>query len=146
MRGLTWRDVLVLGTYKKHQATIRRHYLVWRQEQGLALRCDNQGCQFHRGPLEWNGGALPLVLDHREGNRYDNTPGSLHFLCPNCDSQRANTRGGANKGKVKAEEIIIPGGYTLHNRDATRIVARAGDSFGSGYGVGVGIAQTKDPT
>ena len=82
--------------------------------------------------------VLPLILDHREGNRYDNNPGSLRLLCPNCDSQ-LTTRGGANKGRV-AE--IIPGGYTLRNRDGTSIVARAGVSLGGSYAVG--IAKSED--
>ncbi len=130
----TWHDVLVLGTEKKSQGTIRRYYLLWRNEHGIPLRCDNPSCQFHSAPLVWNGLALPLILDHREGNRYDNSPGNLRLLCPNCDSQ-LTTRGGANRGRV-AE--VVQGGYTLRNRDGTSIIARTGVASGSSTVEGVG--------
>jgi hypothetical protein len=137
----TWRDVLVLGTTKKNQGTIRRHYLLWRAEQRIQVRCDNSVCQFHSAPLAWNGDSLPLILDHREGNRYDNTPGNLRLLCPNCDSQ-LTTRGGANRGRVSD---LVPGGYTLNNRDGTRIIARSGVAQGSSTASAIGIATVSEP-
>jgi hypothetical protein len=129
-----WRDILVLSPTKKHQATIRRYYIQWRDEQGIPLRCDNRSCQFYTAPLDWNGIALPLILDHLEGNRYDNDPGSLRLLCPNCDAQ-LTTRGGANRGRVVE---IVQGGYTLRNRDGSRIVARSAVAHGSSTVSGVG--------
>jgi hypothetical protein len=108
--------VLIFSPKKRCQGTVRRHYLKWRQEKGLQPRCDNPKCRFHTSSLEWNGEALGLILDHIEGNRFDNRPDMLRFLCPNCDSQ-LNTRGGANKGCL---ERVHENGFTIKSRDGRR--------------------------
>lgn len=136
----TWRDVLVLDVRKKSQATVRRYYLLWRQESGLPLRCDNTKCRYHAEPLSWNGSPLPLILDHVEGNRYDNSPRSLRLLCPNCDAQ-LGTRGGANRGRVVE---VLPEGYTLRNKDGSRVIARRGVSLTRSYAAAVGIAWKQE--
>jgi 5-methylcytosine-specific restriction endonuclease McrA len=41
------------------------------------------------------------MLDHISGNPRDNSPENLRFLCPNCDSQNHETKGGANAGRIK---------------------------------------------
>jgi hypothetical protein len=38
---------------------------------------------------------------HKNGNSLDNRPDNLRFLCPNCDSQLTETRGGRNKGRIQ---------------------------------------------
>jgi len=117
-----WRDVLVFAPKKADQGKVRRHYLRWREEHGIPLRCDEPTCHFHTGQLEWNGRRLNLILDHKEGNRYDNSPASLRLLCPNCDSQLP-TRGGGNRGRVRR---VVEGGYTLGNKDGSIIEAATG--------------------
>jgi len=111
--------VLSVSPSKRSQATVWRHYLRWRDERGVPLRCDEPMCTFHTAPLVWNGKPLKLILDHRHGNKYDNTGANLRLLCPNCDSQLP-TRGGANRGRVVA---VVEGGYTLRNKDGTFVVA-----------------------
>jgi hypothetical protein len=101
------------------QATVRRHYQRWRNRQGLPLRCDNPECQFHTQPLIWNGKPLKLILDHIDGNRRDNRPEMLRYLCANCDSQ-LNTRGGGNRGRVEAQ----PDGFVIKRPDGRRDHAR----------------------
>lgn len=81
------------------RSTVRRQYLRWRLERGLPVRCDIETCTFHTQPLSWLGKPLPLILDHINGNRLDNSPKNLRYLCPNCDSQ-LSTRGGKNRGRV----------------------------------------------
>ena len=84
--------------------TISRQYNKWRREHEIPVRCDNESVAFTRS--RWSGTAsrcpepLPLILDHKEGNRLDNRPAKLQYLCPNCDSQ-LKTRGGLNKGRVE---------------------------------------------
>ena len=36
---------------------------------------------------EWMGKPLPLILDHIDGNAYNNIPENLRLVCSNCDSQ-----------------------------------------------------------
>jgi hypothetical protein len=46
---------------------------------------------------EWNGGELPVVLDHIDGNSGDNGVGNVRLLCCNCDAQ-TGTYKGRNRG------------------------------------------------
>src|SRR5260370_32207860 len=97
----------VLRCYKlgkgSNRSTVRRHYLQYRKENGIPLRCDNEECCFYSAPLVWNGKALPLNLDHKNGVGRYNHPKNLWLLCPNCDSQQSQTPGGKNKGRVKTD-------------------------------------------
>jgi hypothetical protein len=107
-------SALVYSKTPAYQSRVRRAYADWRKREGLPRRCDNERCRFHRGRMVWNGRTLPLILDHVQGNRCDNRPSMLQLLCPNCDAQ-LETRGGANKGRVR------PGnhGYVIASRDGT---------------------------
>ena len=125
-------DVLKYSPKPASQATVRRHYLRWRLQQGLPARCDMSSCMFHTQPLLWEGKCLPLILDHVSGNKLDNSPTNLRFLCPNCDSQLL-TRGGANRGRIlEAEE----GKFVLLSRDGKRhyhLIAETGHLTLTGY-------------
>lgn len=112
----TWRDVLCYKPEQASQSTVRRHYLQWRQENGMPIRCDDPKCNFNGAPLIWNNKSLPLILDHINGNRKDNRPEMLRLLCPNCDSQ-LSTRGGANRGRV---QDVTESGFTIISRAGTR--------------------------
>lgn len=41
----------------------------------------------------WRGKAIPLELDHINGQREDNRLGNLRILCPNCHAQTDTYRG-----------------------------------------------------
>lgn len=111
-------DVLCLSENPKAASTVRRHYEAWRVENELPReRCDNTGCHFHTNPLIWNHKRLKMILDHVSGKRRDNSVANLRLLCPNCDSQNTETRGGANAGRT---EDLIGGGYHRFNRDGTQ--------------------------
>lgn len=131
--GVNCAAILKYSSKKISQSTVRRCYDKWRQEQNLPRRCDNPGCAFHDQPLMWNGKQLPLILDHIDGNRRDNRPESLRYLCPNCDSQLA-TRGGANKGRVRR---IEENGFLLISREGTQSYT----FFPSGGAVAGGAAE-----
>jgi len=45
------------------------------------------------GLTEWRKKPLPLELEHKNGNRFDNRIDNLTILCPNCHSQTPTHRG-----------------------------------------------------
>ncbi len=121
-------SVLCMSDQPKSRPTVRRHYFAWRIEQGIPERCDKTSCQFFVHPLQWNGQLLPLILDHHSGNARDNRPNNLRLLCPNCDSQNASTRGGANAGRI---EVLAGGSYHVRHRDGKQ------DRYANGAEIGV---------
>lgn len=136
---LRWDEVLILSRERKSQTTIRRCYDVWRREMQIPVRCDNSLCIFHSAPLAWNGKPLKLILDHSDGNKFNNVPSNLQYLCPNCDSQLL-TSGGANRGRV---EFVSNGGYILKNRDGSKIAASTGRARGTSTASSVGSVKKK---
>ncbi len=104
-RRLASDDVLCYRAGTRRGEIVRRHYYHWRQQQNPALpeRCDNDRCRFHTEPLVWNGKPLKPILDHKNGVNTDNRAKNLQLLCPNCDSQNHETRGGANKGRTEKD-------------------------------------------
>lgn len=103
---------------RRSSETIRRYYYRWRYQQNPPLpeRCDNEKCRFHTEPLFWNGEPLKPILDHKNGVNTDNRPKNLQLLCPNCDSQNIETRGGANKGRTEK----ATGGFAKVDRNGNR--------------------------
>lgn len=81
----------VLGRLKKdnfiHRSTLR----FWILKFGLVeYRCSSCGIE------EWKGQPIVLDLDHKDGNRDNNSLENLHFLCPNCHSLTTTFRGRNN--------------------------------------------------
>ena len=109
LKSISLEQVLRYKPSPVNRSTVHRYYAIWRVRNGLLNRCDVSACPFHTQPLRWLDGNLPFILDHANGNKFDNRPRNLRYLCPNCDSQQA-TRGGKNKGRVKE---LNDGGFVL---------------------------------
>jgi hypothetical protein len=117
---------------------VRRHYQHWRKRHSLPDRCDNQQCRFFTALLEWNGAPLPLILDHVDGNRRNNSTGNLRFLCPHCDAQLL-TRGGQNVGRIQNQHET---GYEVAHRDGHRDANVFPHGVGAKASVGVPSARS----
>lgn len=78
-RRLLPAEVLVLDRPALTRSfSLRRAYLA----SGAEYICQKCGL-----PPEWQGEPMILELDHKNGNRRDNRPENLWFLCPNCHTQ-----------------------------------------------------------
>ena len=110
-------DVLRYTEQTISRATVRRHYVRWRNAQvpPIPERCDNGDCRYHTELLEWNGKPVTLILDHTNGVNSDNRVHNLRLLCPNCNSQ-LRTHGGGNKGRVEKST----GGFAIKRPDGLR--------------------------
>lgn len=77
---LPWECVLSAErrTYREHAGTLRRTM----RESGIPYRCFGCG-----NAGEWQGKALPLDIDHVDGNELNNDRENLRFACPNCHRQ-----------------------------------------------------------
>ena len=65
-----------------------------------------QDCKCNRcGLNEWLGVDIPLELEHKDGNHYNDSRDNLEALCPNCHSQTPTFRGRNIKNKVKRSMI-----------------------------------------
>ena len=136
-----WSKVLVRHPGKS-QGTIRRYYDKWRSEKGIPLRCDNPICDFHKSPLVWNGKKLKMILDHIDGDKLNNQPSNLRYVCPNCNAQ-LETHGGANRGRV---ESSTKDGSVLVNPDGSKDACSRGHAqFGFSASAGGVAAAVTEP-
>jgi hypothetical protein len=60
---------------------------------------------------------LKPILDHVDGCSRNASPENLRFLCPNCDEQLKDTKGGANAGRIQS---VGPVGYAVVEKNGDR--------------------------
>ncbi len=72
-----WREILVKG--KVQETKLLRRAMI---EFGIEFKCRKCGL-----PPEWQGEPLVLQIEHRDGDRTNNVPDNVEFLCPNCHTQ-----------------------------------------------------------
>ena len=62
---------------------------------------------------EWMGKPLPLILDHIDGNAYNNIPENLRLVCSNCDSQLDTYKKKNKLGRQRRAKVALIGRATL---------------------------------
>ena len=82
-------EVLVANSPMQSTAHLRMRLLAEGYKQAVC-----EGCR----RTAWNGTAIPLQLDHINGDRTDNRIENLRLLCPNCHAQ-TDTWCGKNRGR-----------------------------------------------
>lgn len=85
------KDPQLLFLKKKR---LGRHGLL----EALAAIDREYKCEKCDTPPIWQGEKLTIQIDHIDGDRCNNDPSNLRFLCPNCHSQ---TETYGFRGKVK---------------------------------------------
>lgn len=62
------------------------------------------------GRNEWLGQKMPLELEHKDGNHFNNERNNIEMLCPNCHALTKTWRGrnkkNSNVGKVSDEKLL----------------------------------------
>ena len=60
------------------------------------------------GTADWRGRPLTFELEHKDGDRTNNTRANLEVLCPNCHSQTPTWRGrGIGRGKKNIPDSVF---------------------------------------
>lgn len=68
-------DAEVFANGVQYSATTRRRFL-----ELVEYRCNECGIS------EWHGRRLVLQVEHKDGDKFNNTLENLELLCPNCHS------------------------------------------------------------
>lgn len=68
----------------------------------------------------WRNQPLKLHLDHRNGNKLDNTLSNLRFLCPNCH-QQTPTWGNTKKSKLPSDKVLLEMRKTMQNKEMAKL-------------------------
>ena len=59
------------------------------------------------GLFEWLGEELPLELDHKNGNHFDNRIENLQILCPNCHAVKTRAERKLHSLGVKEAAVVL---------------------------------------
>lgn len=67
------------------------------------LNKSNRTCSECGNGETHNNKPLVLQMDHKDGNKFNNSENNLRLLCPNCHSQTPTWTGRTNKNKINTE-------------------------------------------
>lgn len=93
-RSIPLSEILVANSTYQATGKLRQRLV---REGLLPGRCQ------HCGLAEWRGEALPLHLDHINGDHADNRLENLRILCPNCHAQTDTWCGRNRRRRPTAE-------------------------------------------
>lgn len=84
----TYQEILVRNNSSKRErgSQLRRAFTEFCHDKKIPIKCIDCG---NYGV--WNNQTLKLEIHHENGNRSDNTPENLKWVCPNCHSLKNGT-------------------------------------------------------
>jgi len=77
-----------IKTYLNNLATIKSHDLKNRLIREGLKKHECEKCH----STTWNGEPIPLELDHKNSNHWDNSWDNIWIICPNCHAQETLLR------------------------------------------------------
>ena len=89
-------DYFVYSNLIRNPSALRRKVIKYNICKYICAKCGNDGT--------WKEDKLTLQLHHKDGDRRNNTPENLEFLCPNCHVQTDNYAG---RNKYENKKIKI---------------------------------------
>ena len=91
-------DILIVNsTYKSTSSLKERLY-----REGIKFR----KCELCEQDEYWKGKKISLILDHINGDRYDNRIENLQIVCPNCNATLITHCRGLNIKKEKHDDCL----------------------------------------
>lgn len=84
LRAVPLRELLVAGRHVARTSHLRRRLVAEGFLPPRRARCDRD---------TWEGGPIPLELDHIDGDRANDRLQNLRLLCPNCHALTPTYRG-----------------------------------------------------
>jgi hypothetical protein len=70
------------------------------------LKEQNNCCEICKNKNEWNSKPIVFILDHINGDAFNNKRENLRLICPNCDSQ-LDTYKSKNKNSSRKERYLL---------------------------------------
>jgi Zn finger protein HypA/HybF involved in hydrogenase expression len=96
--GENFYKILNNEIQKEYCSSFRRLFL---KHNIFEYKCNKCGIK------EWNNNKISLEIEHKDGNRYNNSKDNLELLCPNCHSQTLTFRKKSKHQNPKINEFQI---------------------------------------
>ena len=101
-----------------HLQYIQHHVYIFLLNKLFNLKLKQRICELCSQGEIWNEKKISLILDHINGNHYDNRLENLRIVCPNCNAT-LDTHCGKNKTKRNIKILNL--GLTLNQKHDLRV-------------------------
>lgn len=99
-RSLKRKTLIMSLPYEDLKFEILRERIIYEQD----CKCNKCGLD------KWLGETIPLEIEHKDGNHFNNDRNNLEMLCPNCHAMTKTWRGRNKKrnniGKISDEKLL----------------------------------------
>ena len=107
----TWAKIKVKREEERKQKILTSDYISLSFESLRdRIKYEQNECCNNCKNSEWLGVRIPLELEHKDGNHFNNERENLEMLCPNCHALTSTWRGRnktkINNGKISDEKLL----------------------------------------